>query len=127
MKQVLISLHLQAKQFQGRPAELSWWLAANLPLQHETRQALLDAPCTAARLRLQLDLMRRQQALHCCSCRTQVTAVSRRAGINSVTGVTVHSSGIFASCHDALTSRKWIDMGDESSQRAEVRQEGVCA
>lgn len=63
---------MQARAFQGSPEELSWWLAANLPMQHATRQDLLEAPCAAARLRTEIAHMRKQRGLHCSSCHMQV-------------------------------------------------------
>ncbi|KAK9808304.1 hypothetical protein WJX73_009938 [Symbiochloris irregularis] len=70
------SLFPKAKAFQGDPEELAWWLSANLPLEHETRQAMLEAPCAASRLSTLCNIMRKQRCLCCSSCKIQVARIS---------------------------------------------------
>lgn len=59
--------------YQARPLLYSYWLAANLPLHDEARQALLEARTAAARLRLALTWMRRVGALCCMECGAAVS------------------------------------------------------
>lgn len=63
----------QAKEFQGDPLDLSYWLASNLPLEDDTRQKLLEAGSAAERLRSEIDLLHNMAVLHCRGCHSQVS------------------------------------------------------
>eukprot|EP00955_Chlamydomonas_euryale_P117777 366496-Chlamydomonas_euryale.AAC.33 len=62
--------------YAGSPAELSYWLASNLPLGCRSRLRLLAAPSPAARLRLELALLQHMQAVRCMACHHSVARPS---------------------------------------------------
>lgn len=60
--------------FQAEPLQYSYWLAANLPLHDDARQALLEARTAAARLRLEIKWLSSMATLHCIECEAKVGA-----------------------------------------------------
>eukprot|EP00891_Asterochloris_glomerata_P007213 jgi/Astpho2/7213/Aster-x0762 len=69
------SAYLQAKAFQGDPLALSYWLAANMPLEDDTRQKLLECPSVSARLRQELSIMRSLAAIRCLICSVELASL----------------------------------------------------
>ena len=67
---------VQVEDFRGSPLQLSWWLAANLPVEDMTRQEMLGTETVAARLTLELAALRSLTTLRCETCSTEVVAFS---------------------------------------------------
>ena len=72
----------------GSPLGLSWWLAANLPVDDMARQKMLQAPTAAVRLQLALRALRGLGNLMCLNCGCQVysdcvSAVFRMSALRS--------------------------------------------
>ena len=62
----------QVEDFRGSPLQLSWWLAANLPVDDTARQQMLGTESVAERLHLELAALRRLTTLRCETCSTEV-------------------------------------------------------
>ena len=68
---------MQVDDFRGSPLQLSWWLAANLPIEDASRQEMLGTETVAARLTLELAALRSLTTLRCETCATEVGACFR--------------------------------------------------
>ena len=65
---------MQVEEFRGSPLQLSWYLAANLPVDDATQQQMLGTETVAARLTLELSALRSLTTLRCETCSTEVAA-----------------------------------------------------
>ncbi len=72
---------LQVEDFRGSPLQLSWWLAANLPVDDTARQQMLGTESVAERLHLELAALRSLTTLRCETCSTEVQL---RQGVDGI-------------------------------------------
>ncbi|GAX80837.1 hypothetical protein CEUSTIGMA_g8272.t1 [Chlamydomonas eustigma] len=83
-----------AVHFSGGALELSYWLAANLPLGIETRVALLQCRSSADRLHMEIDLLQEIGTVRCGAC---LAPVARAEDVMAMTEEGV--SSVFVNSH----------------------------
>jgi cereblon len=67
---VTCCLRVQAREFEGNPLELSYFLLSNLPVNDNARQQLLEASTVDERLRAECRVLQTLGVLCCRACRT---------------------------------------------------------
>lgn len=68
----LSSLSIHLSSLPSSPTELSWWVAANLPLEDKLRTQLLSANSPVQRLRMELSFLSQCRVLVCRRCSKQL-------------------------------------------------------
>ncbi|EFN59238.1 hypothetical protein CHLNCDRAFT_138225 [Chlorella variabilis] len=96
------SIAPQAREFEGNPLELSYFLLSNLPVDDDVRQQLLEACSADERLRAECKLL---QALGTLCCRACGTSLARSADAVQMSeeGISACYVNSHAFIHDIVT------------------------
>uniref|UniRef100_A0A1I8ELD2 Protein cereblon n=1 Tax=Wuchereria bancrofti TaxID=6293 RepID=A0A1I8ELD2_WUCBA len=84
------------------PTALSYWVAANLPIDMEMRLRLLDEPCTDRRLKDEYGIINRIDVIVCKNCGTLLCNMSQMISV-STDGNSAHYVNPSGYVHDLFT------------------------
>ncbi|VDK87356.1 unnamed protein product [Litomosoides sigmodontis] len=84
------------------PTALSYWVAANLPIDMEMRLRLLDEPCTDRRLKDEYSIINRIDVIVCKNCGTVLCNMSKMISV-STEGSSAHYVNPGGYVHDLFT------------------------
>ncbi|KAL4443928.1 hypothetical protein ABPG75_011665 [Micractinium tetrahymenae] len=101
-KRLFHSIAPQAREFEGNPLELSYFLISNLPVDDDARQHLLEARTVDERLRAECKLLQALGALCCRACGTSL-ARSADAVQMSEEGISACYVNSHSFVHDIVT------------------------
>lgn len=84
------------------PTSFSYWVAANIPMDMETRMVLLEEPCTDKRLAVEWDAIKKIDTIICKNCNRVLCGTSQVISISSA-GSSAHYVNSGGYVHDLLT------------------------
>jgi len=89
------------------PAQMSYWLAASLPIDIDERRQLLIEDNVAYRLRKELELLAETSGIYCKNCSLKLTEVSKMMPVSEI-GVSTAYVNVFGRVLDVTTFSKTL-------------------